>query len=138
MLQRPRRHCRRCRRASHAPRSPTRLRLRSERLWLCHPVSTRRAQVDRHVHPPLRAARPALAVAPEPARHLRPNVTSSRMPICPFLSPSRPSDKNISPRTPREREKSRRRRSTAAECLPAAPARRRRRSSCAGLPRPSA
>ena len=38
---RPRRHCRRCRRASHAPRSPTRLRLRSERLWLCHPVSTR-------------------------------------------------------------------------------------------------
>ena len=38
---RPRRHCNRYRRASHAPRSPTRLRLRSERLWLCHPDSTR-------------------------------------------------------------------------------------------------
>eukprot|EP00964_Phaeocystis_antarctica_P009632 scaffold5244_cov61-Phaeocystis_antarctica.AAC.5 len=31
-----RRHCRRCRRTSQAPRSPTRLRLRSDRLWLCH------------------------------------------------------------------------------------------------------
>eukprot|EP00964_Phaeocystis_antarctica_P007827 scaffold4205_cov74-Phaeocystis_antarctica.AAC.4 len=78
MLQlRPRRHCRRCRRrASHAPRG--------RRLACgCAPRgcgSATRSRSDLHEAegerggrpaPFLRAARPALAVAPEPARHLR-------------------------------------------------------------------